>query len=769
MPFIVRNSSNTTPFHLLDQYLDLIIAADEHVDLEQVFAEDSLYMSSVNPNALYTAIQNEDIVRRNDADDTDIAAVNAFDDAIWRWSPTRQQKEALVGRPVEPSSVNKYLTQGVFSLKATVSGTARWGDIVLVEGTNITIADDGLGSFTISASATPSFAAPVTLVPDGGNVEGTATSASRSDHKHDLPAATAVSVTTSNAEGTSTSISRADHMHQGIHSLKATTLGTARYGDIVFLEGSNITITDDGAGNFTIAASGEISIPFGTPVALVPDGGNVEGTSTNSARADHKHDLPADTAVSVTTSNAEGTSTSISRADHMHQGIHSLKANAGGTARYGDLVLAQGTNITITDDGLGTFTIAAASISYGSPLTLVPDGGNVDGTSTSVARADHKHDIPADTAVSVTTSNAEGTSTSISRADHMHQGIHSLKATATGTARYGDIVFLEGTNISISDDGAGNFTFASSESYGTPVTLIPDGGNVEGTATTVSRSDHKHDLPADTAVTIIPDGGNAEGTSTSVARADHKHDLPADTAISVTTANAEGTSTSISRADHAHQGIHSLKANSGGTARYGDLVFLAGTNVSITDDGAGNFTFASSESYGTPVTLVPDGGNVEGTATTVSRSDHKHDIPADTAVTIVPDGGNAEGTSTSVARADHKHDLPAATPVSIGTTNAEGTSTSVARADHVHSGSTFLTGNVKAGVLASTDFTGNPKKATVTFASAFSSTSYSITVTGVDARTWAYESKTTGGFVINANANAALTSEVSWKAALSGS
>lgn len=456
MPFIIRNGSDTLTYSLKDQYLDLLIAPSEHVDLEQVFPEDSLYMSSVSPNALYTSIQDGSIIRRNDTDTADIAAVNAFDDTIWRWSPTRQQKEALIGQPLSPSSINRYLTQGVFSLKAKVTGTARYGDIVLLEGTNI----------------------------------------------------------------------------------------------------------------------------------------------------------------------------------------------------------------TITDNGSGTFTIAGSS--FGSPVTLIPDGGNVDGTSTSVARADHKHNIVADPAVSVTTANAEGTSTSISRADHAHQGIHSLKATAGGTARYGDLVFLAGTNIAISDDGAGNFTFSSSESYAAPVTIIPDDGNAEGTNTTVARSDHRHNLPAATPSTIPLNTANAEGTSASVARADHIHNLP---------------------------------------------------------------------------TAAP--------------------------ITIIPDGGNSEGTSTSVARADHRHDLPAATPVSIGTTNAEGTSTSVARADHVHAYA--LTGSIKAGVVASGSFTGNPKKATVTFTTAFATTGYSITITGVNARTWTYESKTTGGFTINANANANLTGDVSWKAAQSGS
>ena len=1101
MPFIIRNGSNSVPFTLQDQYLDLIIAADEHVDLEQVFPEDQLYMSSVSPNALYTAINNGDIVRRDDTDTSDIAIINAFDDAIWRWSPTREQKEALVGQPLSPNSTNKYLTQGVFSLKCKVSGTARFGDLILLEGSNITLTDDGLGNFTIAASNVPSFGSPVTLVPDGGNVDGTLSQASRADHKHDIPAASAVSVATTNTEGTSTSLARADHTHQGIHSLKAKVSGTARYGDIIFLEGSNITITDDGSGNFTIAST--LATSYGSPVALSPDSGNIDGTLSVAARADHKHDLPADAptttlspattntegtttsisradhihavatalsgvittiqpddvansgtqnsyargdhkhaivadpAVSVGTTNAEGTSTAFSRADHLHQGIHSLKATAGGTARYGDIVFLQGTNITISDDGAGNFTITAASISYGSPVALVPDGGNVDGTLSQVARADHKHDLPADVptttlspattnaegtttsvaradhihavatalaavittiqpddvagsgtqnsysrgdhrhaivadapvttlspattnaegtttsfsradhthavatalaavittiqpddvagsgtqnsyargdhrhaivadpAVSVATTNAEGTSTAFSRADHLHQGIHSLKANSGGTTRYGDLVFLPGTNITITDDGAGNFTFASTfaTSFGSPVALVPDDVNTDGTLTVAARADHKHATTCDAPVTTLsPATTNAEGTTTSFSRADHTHaiatgtsgvvttiqpddvansgtqnsysrgdhrhaivcDAPvttlspattnaegtttsfsradhthaiatgttglittiqpddvansgtqnsyarsdhrhaivADTAVSVATTNAEGTSTSFSRADHLHQGIHSLKAQAGGTARYGDLVFLPGTNITITDDGAGNFTFASSfaTSFGSPVTLVPDGGNVDGTLTVAARADHKHNIVADPPVTTLsPATTNAEGTTTSVARADHTHAIETAlsgvittiqpddvansgtqnsyargdhrhaivadVAVSVGSTNAEGTTTSFSRADHVHN----ITNKVKAGIVASGSFSGNPKKATVSF-TAFSSVNYAIEIKGVDVRTWSYDlaTKATTGFVINSNANAALSGEVSWTATENG-
>jgi len=74
----------------------------------------------------------------------------------------------------------------------------------------------------------------------------------------------------------------------------------------------------------------------------------------------------------------------------------------------------------------------------------------------------------------------------------------------------------------------------------------------------------------------------------------------------------------------------------------------------------------------------------------------------------------------------------------------------------------------KAGIIPAVSFTGSPKTATVTFATSFSSSGYTITLTGIDKRSWSYDSKTSSGFTINANANQALTNEVSWQALLSG-
>jgi len=74
----------------------------------------------------------------------------------------------------------------------------------------------------------------------------------------------------------------------------------------------------------------------------------------------------------------------------------------------------------------------------------------------------------------------------------------------------------------------------------------------------------------------------------------------------------------------------------------------------------------------------------------------------------------------------------------------------------------------KAGSVANTSFTGNPKKTTITFAGAFVDTNYAITITGEDARSWTIESKLAGSFVINANSNTGLSGTTYWIATAYG-
>jgi hypothetical protein len=48
------------------------------------------------------------------------------------------------------------------------------------------------------------------------------------------------------------------------------------------------------------------------------------------------------------------------------------------------------------------------------------------------------------------------------------------------------------------------------------------------------------------------------------------------------------------------------------------------------------------------------------------------------------------------------------------------------------------------------------------FATALPDANYSISISGVDGRTWTYSNKTATGFTINTNSSVALTGEVSW-------
>jgi len=69
---------------------------------------------------------------------------------------------------------------------------------------------------------------------------------------------------------------------------------------------------------------------------------------------------------------------------------------------------------------------------------------------------------------------------------------------------------------------------------------------------------------------------------------------------------------------------------------------------------------------------------------------------------------------------------------------------------------------MKSGIVRANQFSGEPLTFDVVFDEAFASISYSIVITGVDSRSFTYESKTVNGFIINTNADGDLSGEVSW-------
>lgn len=91
--------------------------------------------------------------------------------------------------------------------------------------------------------------------------------------------------------------------------------------------------------------------------------------------------------------------------------------------------------------------------------------------------------------------------------------------------------------------------------------------------------------------------------------------------------------------------------------------------------------------YAAPVAgavLATNAAASAGALTTLSRSDHIHQVLAAAPVSVTK-AANAIGSAATFARSDHKHDITTAVPVAIDFfANAEGTATTLARSDHVH-------------------------------------------------------------------------------------
>lgn len=93
---------------------------------------------------------------------------------------------------------------------------AAHAQYLLRDGANAMTANLDLSGFTITNNAAlpgTTTAAPVTQNADQANAEGVASTKARSDHVHNIPTATPVSVGTSNAQGSANTFAKSDHVH----------------------------------------------------------------------------------------------------------------------------------------------------------------------------------------------------------------------------------------------------------------------------------------------------------------------------------------------------------------------------------------------------------------------------------------------------------------------------------------------------------------------------------------------------------------------------
>jgi len=329
---------------------------------------------------------------------------------------------------------------------------------------------------------------------------------------------------------------------------------------------------------------------------------------------------------------------------------------------------------------------------------IVTGTGLVDGVDVSTHASRHLPNSVTDpltcaAAVAVSTTSTEGTANSLSRSDHTHAGVSTYKVNG-GTARVGAVNFVDGNSVTITDNGSGNITIATTgatskllPTIGTGLAIDYTEGSVlmDGTYTTIASGSF-----------TVPAGASNYwffvNTSGVLAQASS---LPAG-AVAICQFSTDGSS----------------------------VTSLSDRRVFIPT----NHIFAAPTASLSATTT-----NAEGSLHSGTRSDHSHAILTGVVSTQLPDLANAAGSSANLAKADHIHNIPAAIPISVGAANFKGTAQSVALSDHVHNHGSQTTATHHAvatpsanGFLSSTD-----KYKLDSFTSCITTTTQSVSGAGV--------------------------------------
>ena len=370
--FLIKNYGSTS-VSISDSYIDVTLAAGETINLEDIYIGElwrltfSAQSGMPNGGALYTAINNSDVVRRDQTDTNDVAIANAFDDAIWLWHLTRQEKEACRGTVGTPSDTNRYVTD---------------------EDTRLTDA------------RYPTPHAPSHLPTSGSDP---------------LSVGTAVSISTANGAGNADSFSRSDHLHQGVHGIKVGS-ESLMYGDVTIVAGTDITITENSSTKtvtFDVAASitTELAVSAGSGLNALYNTGKIviDGTV---------YILPAGSVLLADDAT-----------NYVYVDIDgSIQSNTTGypsnVTPLAEVTTASGV-ITVVTDNRSFINQNLVWGDSGEIDTIQPDDLASTGSIDKYARIDHQHAIVADVplflgsgGVGVVTT--EGSSTSFARADHNH-------------------------------------------------------------------------------------------------------------------------------------------------------------------------------------------------------------------------------------------------------------------------------------------------------------------------------------------------------------
>lgn len=184
---------------------------------------------------------------------------------------------------------------------------------------------------------------------------------------------------------------------------------------------------------------------------------------------------------------------------------------------------------------------------------------------------------------------------------------------------------------------------------------------------------------------------------------------------------------------------------------------IAGTGISAT--GLGDITASRTINIANTAVTASSYGSASQVATFTVNAQGQLTAAASTSISITASQVSdfAEATDDRVAAL-----LVAGTNVTLSYNDPSNTLT-------INATTQVGTGlKIKAGTVTAGTFTGTPRKATITFGTAFASTAYAIVIAGTDNRSWSWESKSTTGFVISSNAATALTGNVDWHAVATG-